>query len=843
MSYELECIKQYFKLPVQQLTARGSWLKAFSMLKNYFKIAWRNLWKQKSYSFINLFGLTTGFVCFLLIALYLFDELTYDSFHKQTGNIYRVVEEKTTTAGGTSKVATTAYNVSAQAKMNLPATADVCRFVTYGRVNILNNENSKVFYEDYTMADASFLKIFDFPVVQGDPHTALVDPFAIVITNETALKIFGEEKVVGKVIRIENDKQPYKITAVVKVPGNSHLRFNLLISEATDIADSSSRKFMASDWSSNTFNSYVLLKPGASPVTLATGINKMVAANRHGNAANIKSSFLLQPIKDIHFHSANIERGRGGGNIMHLYVFAVVGFFVLLIACINYMNLATARFSSRSKEIAVRKVAGAAQKNLILQFITEALLLTVLSLLVSLIIVKLLLPAFNAFTEKQLQLTLHTDYRIWLGIVLITLFAGLLAGAYPAFFQSRLKPYLLLKNKLNTGKGHLSIRRALVVVQFSLSIIMIIATAVVYLQLKYVSNKDMGFNKSQLMVIDINSGKVRRGAETIKAEFARLSAVKDVTVTSRVPGEWKNIPKVNVVLPGKTSGDGESMYFIGADDKFINTYAVQLLQGRNFMAAYNADSGAVLINETAARQLGIKTITEQAIAIPSANWGGDIELLRNPFNARIVGIVKDFNFRSLRETVAPLVIGYRNNPIHNIDYFTARVDAAHVKETLSSMETILHSIDPSHLFEYNFLDKQWSLFYREDEKRQVIFLVIAAMTILIACLGLFGLVTFSAEQRTKEIGIRKVLGASVGSIVMLLSKDFLRLVLVSAVIALPLAGWAMQNWLHDFAYRVSIGWWLYLVVAVLALTIALATVSIKAIRAALMKPAKSLRTE
>jgi len=813
------------------------------MIKNYLKIAWRNIRKQKAYTFINLIGLTTGLACFLFIALYLFDELTYDAFPREANNIYRVNEQRTSPLGKETRVGSVAYNVAGRAKTTLPGVVAATHFASFGRMNISNKDNNGVFYEDYNTASESLLTMFNFPIVQGNPATALKEPYSVVITDKTAIKIFGRTDVVGKSIYNELDKNPNKITAVIKIPDNSHIQFNMVFSEATLLTYEDDRTSFNRDWTSNNFATYLQLSAGSTPATFATGINNLVTANRSDEAKKIKSSFFLQPIKQIHFYSDNIDGSPHKGNIMHVYVFAIVGIFVLLIACINYMNLATARFSSRSKEIAVRKVAGADQKNLILQFITEAMLITFVSLLASLTIVRLFLPSFNEFADKQLTLGLQTDYRIWLAIVLITLFAGLLAGAYPAFFQSRLKPYLLLKNKINTGKGSLSIRRILVVVQFSLSIIMIVATAVVFMQLRYINNKDMGFNKDQLLVVDINSGAVRKGAQTIKSEFSRLAAVKDVCVTSRVPGEWKSIPKVIVNAPGKTDANGESLYYICADDQFLQTYSVKLLQGRNFKDAGNADSTSVLINETAARMLGIATVTEQPIDIPSVDFSGNARALKQVFHGKVVGIVKDFNFRSLREAVAPMVIGFRSNTIHNIDYFTARVDMAHAKETIAQMESILHSIDASHLFEYNFLDKQWELFYREDQKRQIIFLVIAAMTILIACLGLFGLVTFSAEQRTKEIGIRKVLGASIGSIVLLLSKDFLKLVLISAIIAFPVAGWAMHNWLQDFAYRVSIGWWLYLLVAVIALAIALGTVSIKAVRAAVMKPSKSLRTE
>ena len=807
------------------------------------KIAFRNLRKQKTFSFINLFGLTIGLSCFLIIALYLFDELTYDGFHKKANAIYRVVETKTSAEGKETKVVSVAANIATSSKKDLPEVGDATRFSMLGRSNILNPENDKVFYESYYLADASFFNIFDFPVVDGDVKTALANPYSVVLTDETALKIFGEKEVVGKTITTDRDSIPYKVTAVISIPDNSHLKFNLLFSEATLFSNQSFRDFMNSDWASNSFVTYLLLK-NKKPELTATAIGQLVKNNRKRDDAGSKSSFALQPLKDIHFYSAGLEGNTDSpGNITHIYVFGIVALFVLLIASMNYMNLTTARFAGRSKEIAVRKVAGASRLNLVRQFLTEASVLTVIALIFALGIVKLFLPRFNAFSQKQLDLGLNTDYRIWIGIVVTTVLVGLLSGIYPAFFQSKLKPYLLLKNKINIGKGNLSVRRVLVVFQFSLSIIMIIATIVVYQQLKYVNTTDLGFSKEQLLVVDINSGKVRRSAETIKAEFSKIPAVKSVSVTSRVPGEWKVIPKVKVRMPGRFTTEGEDVYFMAVDDQFLQTFQVKLLGGRNFSSANLGDSTSVILNEAAAKMLGVSQPTEQAIEVPSVAFSGNASALQQPFRARVIGIVKDFNFQSLRDKVAPMVLAYQKNPIHNIDYFTSKIVTSDVAGTLKAMENVLRSIDESHLFEYNFLDKQWDLFYQEDEKRQTIFLGIALMTILIACLGLFGLATYAAEQRIKEIGIRKVLGASVSSIVGMLSKDFARLVVIASLIAFPVAWWAMNNWLKDFAYRIQIQWWVFLFAGIGALSIALLTVSFQTIRAALANPVKNLRTE
>ncbi|MEO6491177.1 MAG: ABC transporter permease [Ferruginibacter sp.] len=812
------------------------------MLKNYFKIAWRNLLKHKVYSFINIIGLTIGITSFLMIALFVFDELTFDRFHNNSHNIYRVVEDRTTPDGKQMKIAMVSYQVSEKSKTDFPEIKDAVRIARFGRVNVSNTENTNVFYEDYMVCNQSFLTVFDFPLLKGNRKTALTESHSVILTEETAKKIFNSTNVIGNTILVsDRDSLPFKITGVLKAfPANSHLSFNLLFSESS-LTSAGFKKFLNADWTSSTFSTYLVLDPNTDNHKLEKKIAKLVALNQDQHN-KLKSSFILQPLKDIHFYSNDIE-GHTGGNISYIYIFSIIGIFVLLIACINYINLTTARFVNRAKEIAVKKVVGASRENLIGQFLSESFVMTVISLVFTLIMVKYLLPFFNAFTEKELVLGVGTDYRIWIGILSILVIVTMLSGIYPALFQSGLKPYQLFKSKKSTGNGTLSIRRPLVVFQFSLSIIMIVATIVVYMQMKYINTKDMGFKKDQMVVIDINSGKVRRDAETIKAEFGKLSHVRDATVSSRVPGEWKNIPKVSVKASRALSPKGSEIYFLGVDDRFLKAFGIHLLKGRNFDASNPADSSAIIINEKAAIELGIKEPTEQLIEIPSADFDGEIETLDRPYMVRVIGIVKDFNFKSLREMVEPMALGHTNNPIQSIDYFTVNVGTGNIAANLTQMDEILHSVDPKHLFEYHFLDKQWELFYRQDQVRQIIFLMAAILTILIACLGLFGLATYTAEQRIKEIGIRKVLGASVSGIVRLLSKEFLQLVVIAVLIATPIAWGLMYKWLESFAYRINISWWMFVLAALVAIMIALCTVSFQAIKAAIANPVKSLRTE
>lgn len=811
------------------------------MIRNFLTITWRVLAQNKLQSFINIIGLAFGMTCFFLISLYLFDELTFDAFHTHSDRIYRITEQRTSPNGKQTKVASIAYNISDGAKAKIPEVEQSTRVSMLGRTNVTNPQTNTTFYKDLWLADAGFTDVFSFPFIAGDPKTALKQPYTAVLTRQMAQQLFGQANPVGKILRTDAFETPFRVTGVCEdVPKNSSVQFDILFSEVTIESQPWFAEGARSDWTSNRFVTFMLLKEGSSPQTVSTKIRSLVAANvKPGQDVG---QFSLQPLRDIHFRSTDIGAG-SAGDITYVYVFAIIALFVLLIACINYINLTTARASRRLKEIGIRKVSGARQGSLAGQFLLESLLVTGLALLVAVVAVNVSLPAFNTFTEKALTLDWTTDPRIWLGIGLGTLLTALLSGSYPALLLSRFQPALLIKGMQATPTSRAALRQGLVVFQFTLSVIMIVATLVVYLQLRYVHTKDLGFRKDQLVVVDINSGDVRRGFQTIQNEYAKLAGVQQVTVSSRVPGEWKSIPQIDVRLPGSQSGDGTKMSFLGVDEQFLSTFDIRLLAGRNFRPNAPADSSVVLINEAAARALGIKQPLNQLIEIPSVDFNGNPNPLPQPFKARVVGIVGDFHFRSLHESISPLIIGYRINPIQAIDYFTARVVGHDFQQTLDRMDAILQKVDAEHLFEYHFLDQQLELFYREDAKRQTIFILIGLATVFIACLGLFGLVTFTAEQRTKEIGVRKVLGASVGSIVALLSQDFLKLVLVAILIASPIAWWAMHRWLQGFAYHIDMAWWMFVLAALLTTTIALLTVTFQSIKAALVNPVKSLRSE
>ena len=822
----------------------------FTMLRNYVKIAFRTLSRHKLYTGLNVAGLTFGITCFLLIGLYLFDELTFDQQHAKANRIYRAIQHKKTPTDDLT-IAAASYKIAEESKKSIGEIENSARLIRVGRANLLNPENKNTFQETIAFGTPGLLEIFDFETVDGDSKSALTEPNSIILVEELAQRLFNSTQVAGKTVVFDfMPDKPLRITAVLKGhPRNSSFDFNSVVSEAT-ISNSDDFAQWKADWASQLFMTFFLLKENANPGVAARKITDLLKANAKvepGTSIN----YSLQPLADVHLYSEHIVDGARNSNVeamsqgvlLYIKIFAIVALFVLLIACINYMNLATARAANRAKEIGVRKANGAFRSHLINQFLTESLVVTTLSFLLAVVMVNLLLPAFNEFTHKELSLSLFSDYRIWLYALVALLITGLLSGSYPAFLLSRFSPLLLLKNLRLQNKGDLSLRKGLVVFQFTISVVMMIATIVLFQQVRFANNTNLGFNKELLVVVDINSGKVRTGAETIKTEFSKIATVKNVSTTSRVPGEWKTIPTIKIKPEGSTQ-EHQISYLLGVDENFASTFEVQLLNGRNFGGM--SDSSSVLLNETAAKLLNIREASGQVVEIPArANLGSYTPLneANQPFRARVIGIVKDFHFQSLREKIAPVVLAYQKNPVHMIDYFTARIEGQNIPKTLANMNEVLTKIDPTHALEYHFLDEQLARFYAEDQRRQTLLIWVALATIFIACLGLFGLATYAAEQRIKEIGVRKVLGASVLNLTVLLSKDFLKLVLIANGIAFPLAWWATNQWLAEFAYHIEVAWWVFVVSGVLAVVIALGTVSYQAIKAALVNPVKSLRSE
>ena len=820
------------------------------MFRNHVKIALRSLKRHKVYTSLNVAGLAFGLTCFLLIGLYLFDELTFDQQHSRQARIYRAIQHKKMPADEVT-VAASSYNISEQAPRQISEVENTARLVRLGRANITNPANKHAFQETVTLGNKGLLAVFDFETLDGNGKAALDEPNSVVMTEEFAQRLFQTSDVVGKTVFLDfiPDKA-LKITAVLKNhPRNSSFDFTYVLSEET-LKGLPRFEQQTSDWLSQSYQTFFLLKEQADPVATANKINTLLNANAKPEAGT-SVRYALQPLADMHLHSQHITDGARNGNVqsmatgtlLYLRIFAIVALFVLLIACINYMNLATARAANRAKEIGVRKASGAFRSHLIGQFLTESLIVTAIAFVLAVLAVNLLLPAFNEFTNKALSLGFRTDYRIWLLAVTALVLTSLLSGSYPALLLSRFSPLLLLKSVRFSNRRDLSLRKSLVVFQFAISVVMMVATIVLYRQVRYANNKDLGFNKELLLVVDINSGKVRNGAATIQAEFSKLPAVKQVSVTSRVPGEWKNIPLIKLKQDGSTM-EPKTAYILGVDEQFSQTFAVQLLKGRTFAGL--SDSSSVILNETAAKALNINEPSDQLIDIPAMAFGGSfmpVYETNQSFKARVIGIVKDFHFQSIREKIAPMVLAYQRNPVTNIDYFTSRIDGHDIPATLAAMNHIMTGIDPDHLLEYHFLDDQLALFYQEDQRRETMLIWVSLATIFIACLGLFGLATYAAEQRIKEIGVRKVLGASTFSLTALLSGDFLKLVLIANAIAFPVAWWATNKWLEEFAYHIEVEWWMFLVSGIAAIFIALLTVSYQAIKAATVNPVKSLKSE
>ncbi len=821
-------------------------VNANGMIRSYFKTGWRSLLRSKLHSALNITGLTFGMVCFLLIALYVFDEMTFDQQHVNAERIYRVIEHKNV-RGEATTIAAAGFKLAEESKHSIPEVENTTRMQRQGRANLVDPENPVPFQETVTVADEHFLEIFDFPLAAGDRRTALKEPGSIVINEDLAMRLFGRTDVVGKNLQFSHLSSPLKITGILKnhLP-NSSFNFNSLMSESSFYKEDFFKETMTSDWASGEYSVYALLRPNSNSDSVSRKMSQLVLSNFKPEEGT-KLSYSLQPLKELHLKSADIVDGARNSNVegipqgnpLYITIFSFAALFVLLIAGINYTNLTTARASGRIKEIGVRKAIGALRSNLMGQFLFESWLTTSIAFVLAIVVVTLVLHPFNQSTNKQLSL-FSVDYRFWIYAIAAILAIGLLSGSYSALLLSRLKPLSLLKGLKLQTTGDLSVRKVLVVFQFTISIVMIIGTIVFLQQVSYLNTTNLGFNKDLMVVIDVNNRAARSNFETVKDQMSKLASVKSVSVTSRVPGEWKLFRTVKVRGEGSTDEHGDA-YLIGADKDFMKTFEINLLQGRNFNEAN--DSSSVIINETAARLLNITEAAEQTIDIPAASGGGAFETLDVPFKPRVIGIVKDFHFQSLRDKIQPLILAYNNNPIHVIDYYSVRISPTDIQGSLEKLKAIMVANDPNDPFEYHFLDEQLALFYVEDERRQTLLGWTAMSTIFIACLGLFGLATYATEQRVKEIGVRKVLGATIVGLVSLLSRDFLKLVLIASGIAFPIAWWATSSWLQEYAYHIDVEWWVFVLAGALATGIALVTISYQAIKVALENPVKSLRAE
>lgn len=797
------------------------------MIKNYIKIAFRNLWKNKTYSAINILGLTLGITCSSLLFMLVIDEFSFDKMYDKKDRLYRLVEinsESEETREFGMVPAPTGKTLSE----DYEEIEDYTRLYKFGG-QIVFQHNEEAYQErDYYFAEPNFFELFNLEWIEGDPATALQKPFSIVIDEEWALRLFGTTDVLGETLD-SGSETDFLVTGVIKkLPQNSHIQYKILLGLPND---NEYINRLVNSWEEYGAYTYILLKENANPESIHQKMDGFVA--NHFKEPQ-EHDFYLQALPNIHFNSASIEYASdtNRGEITYVYIFMAIGFFMLFIACVNYMNLATAKALDRGKEIGIRKVSGAFRHQLVAQFLSESTLFAFIAFILSFFLVDLLLPTFNTFTNKQFVFNLDTFGTIFLLIFSVTILVGLLSGTYPAILMSRLKPTYILKGAMQTGKGSVVLRKVLVSTQFTLSIIMIIATLVAYRQLQYIQDVPLGFENEQMLVVDINSGNVRDRFETMKTEFANSPYVEGVAVSSRVPGEWKSIQEVYTKNFG--SADSIKMNFIGFDADMINLYKMQLIEGENFTGNNKSDSLHIIINETAAQTLNLEDPIGKILELSDDGISQQLQ---------IAGVVKDFNFQSLHNEVGPMILGYRANPFQSIDYFSLKFNAEHTEEVLAHAEKVHEMFDTRSSMEYHFLDEQWAAFYKEDKKVSNVFAIGGGVTIFIACLGLFGLASFIIQQRTKEIGIRKVLGADVSSIVGLLSKDFLKLILIAILIAVPISWYAMDMWLQDFAYRVGLSWWMFAFSGFVVMAIAFFTISFQSIKVAFRNPVDSLKQE
>ncbi|MGV3761457.1 ABC transporter permease [Parapedobacter sp.] len=807
------------------------------MIRNYFKTAWRNLTRNKWSSSINILGLAIGLATCLIILLFVNHELGYDRFHKKADRIARIYFEGNV-QGEKMKETVVMAPVAETLKKDFPEVEDATRLRSYGWAPQLA-VHDHVFKQDaLAYVDANFFDVFTLPFINGDPKTALVEPNTVVLTKAIAQKYFGDEEALGQIIHFKTeDKAPMKVTGVIEnIPLNSHFQFGLLTS-MNSLDDARQQ-----NWMNSNYYTYVLLKDRRDfeklnakvPLLVDTYIGPQMKDGIGQTLAEFRKSgsnltFQLQRLTDIHLYSDFPYDLSAPGDVRYVYIFSAIALFMLLIACINFMNLSTAEAAKRTREVGIRKVLGSLKSELVKQFLMETILIAAIALLLSLLLIKGALPFFNDLSG--LQLTLSFTEKPWMipaliGAVLIT---GLLAGSYPAFYLSSFKPVAVLKGKWNPVKNGVSFRSTLVVFQFFISIMLMVSTIVVYKQLSYIRNKDVGYDKDKVMVIS-NVWALGNNMDVFKQQLQSDPAVTHVSASRYLPAGSSDNNNFFVSTEQEPDRLVKALRY-EIDEHYISTLGIQLESGRNFSQQYGMDSAAVIVNEAAVNALG---------------WKGDPldrTISRTGSNGketyRVIGVVKDFHFRSLHERISPLIMVLAPDPGNLV----VKINTADISGFTAKLQQRFAAYGAEDPMDYSFLDERYNNTYKAEQKIGTILGIFAMLTIFIACLGLFGLAKFTAEQRTKEIGIRKVLGATVTQLSAMLSKDFLKLVLIAVAIASPIAWWAMNQWLADFAYRIDIQWWVFAAAGLAAVVIALATVSWQAIRAAAANPVDSLRDE
>ena len=825
------------------------------MIRNYIKIAWRNLVRNKVSSMINISGLAIGLACVFLIGMYVKDELSYDRFFKDSNRIFRVnldgkmgneqfLVGHTPPPAGAALVNTFA-EIEAYTRILKP----------FDEVIHYENKGQKSSFTEKSLlaVDSNFLTFFNYPLVAGDAKTCLNGVNSLVITQAAAKKYFGSDAPIGKTLIFDDNSTPFTVTAVLKdLPKQSSLQFQMLQSTASV----GGVRHFGWSWVWLQMGTYVKLKANmpkdeASIAKLEAKFPAMVATQAASAFKRIgqpwddfkrkggKWDLKLQPIADLHLYSADIgTRYFEQSDIKYVYIFSAIALFIMLLACVNFMNLSTAQSAKRAKEVGIRKVLGSLRKQLIRQFMVEAMLYSLFAALVAVIIVLLVLPAFNHLSDKMLSASIFLDFKTWLGILSLALITGFFAGSYPAFFITSFKPVSILKGTglfKGNGSGFLT-RNVLVVFQFFVSTVLIICTIIVYKQLVFNQTKDLGFSKENMVILP-NVGRLGTSQETLRQELLKLPQVVNASISTGLPAENSfgdtYVPETNTKnVNGAENNIMLSSYMV--DEAFVPTLNLKMTSGRAFSKDF-ADSASVILNETAVKQIGWKNPIGKTITYPG----------NNDQKFKVIGVVKDFNSESFHSFVAPFALFYNTSKTYFIraSYLTVRIKPGNYPQTVNAIQNTWRKIAPDMPFDYSFMDAEFDLLYKADQTMGKVFSVFTFLSLTVACLGLLGLAIFTAERRMKEISIRKVLGASVQNVVTMLSVDFVKLVAIASVIAFPVAWYAMNKWLQDFAFRTSINWWIFAMASGITLAIALFTISFQSIKAALSNPVDSLKNE
>jgi putative ABC transport system permease protein len=795
------------------------------MLKSYFKIALRNLTKNKGISLINITGLAIALACSVLIILYIQNELSYDMLHPAPEKIFRVLTIDKALGVSNNLVGITLPALGPSMKEEFPEVIESVRFSRSGR-NLIEYDQKSLYTTDLVYAEPSLFKVFNFNLTSGNKSTALSVPNTAVLTETMAGKIFGSENPIGKTFKVDNNTDIEVVGIMKDVSSTSHLAMDVVISILPTAGDSNYTNYLSS-WGVISMTTYVKLNKEESETIVESKLENLIRRNNVGKNFNVT----LQPLKDVHLKSSDIlfdDANADKSDIGYIYSLFAVACFIIVIASFNFMNLATARAATRAKEVGLRKVVGAVKSQLISQYLGESILLCFFSLIFALALTEIFAPIIGL--EKSPVKYLAANPIFIIAILTGTFLLGLLSGIYPAFVLSKFQPSKVLKGTIKNSKSGIWLRRVLVVVQFTTSIGMIIGTYIVYQQMDFIRNKNAGYNREQVLTIDLNDQQLQKNSESLKNEVQKISSIAGVSFSSTLPGRGFGRTSVQ---PEDFSSDDDIwiLSIMSIDENFIPNMKIEIDKGRNFSKDFPGDQqNSVILNQAAVRALGWKDPVGKKMSFGPNDT--------NPLT--VIGVVKDFHFASMRHQIEPLMIV---NQAQANNTLSLRIKPGNVSGTISSIQKTWEKINSGHPFEFSFLDDEFNELYKSEQNFAELISGFTWLAIFIACLGLFGLASYMTEQRTKEIGIRKVLGASVGSILLLTTKQFILLVFIANIIAWPLAYYLMSNWLLDFAYRINIGFETFVAAAVLTIFIAILTVSFQAIKAAITNPVKSLRYE